>query len=103
MPREARERIENLWDRATPIAPLLDAYRAEVLREAAEDPTLIEVARKHIEDFLIENRDDRIGILGRGNGFCVAERDGSPSSIIRLGTAEGIRMALRRMADKVGP
>lgn len=32
----ARETIENLWDRATPVAPLLDAYRAEVLREAAQ-------------------------------------------------------------------
>ncbi|MFD3531949.1 hypothetical protein [Streptomyces sp. NPDC058664] len=39
MPREARERIENLWDRATPVAPLLDAYRAEVLREAADAET----------------------------------------------------------------
>ncbi|TXS07012.1 hypothetical protein EAO70_36445 [Streptomyces sp. adm13(2018)] len=32
---DARERIENLWDRATPVGPLLDAYRATVLREAA--------------------------------------------------------------------
>lgn len=31
----ARESIEALWDRATPVTPLLDAYRAEVLREAA--------------------------------------------------------------------
>lgn len=30
----ARQTIENLWDRATPVAPLLDAYRHEVLREA---------------------------------------------------------------------
>jgi len=33
----ARQSIENLWDRATPVGPLLDAYRAEVLREAADD------------------------------------------------------------------
>lgn len=36
----ARERIENLWDRATPVTPLLDEHTAEVraavLREAAE-------------------------------------------------------------------
>ena len=32
----ARESIENLWDRATPVAPLLDAYRTEVLRKAAD-------------------------------------------------------------------
>lgn len=31
----ARDSIDGLWDRATPVAPLLDAYRAEVLAEAA--------------------------------------------------------------------
>lgn len=31
----ARESIENPWDRATPVAPLLDARRAEVLLDAA--------------------------------------------------------------------
>ncbi|WP_327160505.1 hypothetical protein [Streptomyces zaomyceticus] len=25
-----RERIENLWDRATPVGPLLDAYRDDI-------------------------------------------------------------------------
>ncbi|MFJ6487034.1 hypothetical protein [Streptomyces californicus] len=30
----ARDSIENLWDRATPVAPLLNAYRTEVLTEA---------------------------------------------------------------------
>lgn len=34
--QNAREQIENLWDRATPIGPLLDAYRASVLNEGAE-------------------------------------------------------------------
>lgn len=29
----ARESIENLWDRSTPVAPLLDTYRTEVLGE----------------------------------------------------------------------
>ena len=100
MPREARERIENLWDRATPVAPLLDAYRAEVLREAAEDLSLLEVARKHIEDLLIELRDSRVSLPFQGNGFSIAERDGTPPGCIRIGTAEGIRMALRRMADE---
>lgn len=30
----ARDSIENLWDRATPARPLLDAYRAEVILKA---------------------------------------------------------------------
>lgn len=33
---QARERIENLWDRATPVGPLLDAYRAAILNSAAD-------------------------------------------------------------------
>ncbi|MFD7109091.1 hypothetical protein ACFWAF_02740 [Streptomyces microflavus] len=32
----ARDGIENLWDRATPVGPLLDAHRADVLAEAAD-------------------------------------------------------------------
>lgn len=32
----ARDRIENLWDRATPVGSLLDAYRSEVLLAAAD-------------------------------------------------------------------
>jgi hypothetical protein len=39
-----RESIENLWSRATPVAPLLDEYRAEVFAEAAA--VLEEIARK---------------------------------------------------------
>ncbi|WP_097865855.1 hypothetical protein [Streptomyces sp. rh34] len=29
----ARDSIENLWDRATPVGPLLDAYRLAVIAE----------------------------------------------------------------------
>jgi hypothetical protein len=32
----ARESIENLWDRATPVAPLLTAYRAEIVSDNAK-------------------------------------------------------------------
>jgi hypothetical protein len=32
----ARESIENLWDRATPVAPLLTAYRAEIISDNAK-------------------------------------------------------------------
>jgi hypothetical protein len=31
----ARDRIENLWDRATPVGPLLDNYRAQIISEIA--------------------------------------------------------------------
>ena len=31
----SRESIENLWDRATPVAPLLDAFEAEIRKDCA--------------------------------------------------------------------
>lgn len=41
----ARDSIENLWDRATPVGPLLDAYRAEVMAEFVA--WLVKRAREH--------------------------------------------------------
>lgn len=76
--------------------------KSEILREILNDPELIEVARLKIEDFLIEMRDSGCFIYGRGNGFTVNSYDGQPSSAMRLGTPEGIRMALDAIADKLG-
>ena len=59
------------------------------------DPAALEIARKKIEDALIEFRDAGISVLGRGNGFCVRYRDGEPSGIIRLGTAEGLAIGIK--------
>ncbi len=59
----------------------------------------LEAARVAVEDTLIEMRDSGIGILGRGNGFVVNEYNGSPSSIMRLGTAEGLRIAITTYLD----
>lgn len=33
----ARGSIEDLWDRATPVAPLLDALEAEIRKDIAAD------------------------------------------------------------------
>ena len=66
---------------------LMSEPRAPVLTDE-----LLEVGRKAIEDALIEMRDARIGILGRGNGLVVRERDGSESSIMRLSTESALRM-----------
>lgn len=67
----------------------------EKLKEIIESPELIEVGRKAIEDELIEMRDSRIGILNRGNGLVVRERDGSPSDIIRLGTDHALLIGFK--------
>lgn len=58
------------------------------------DETALEVARLAVEDALIDFRDSRISILGRGNGFVVREKDGTESGVIRLGTREGLRIAI---------
>jgi hypothetical protein len=52
----------------------------------------------HEPDVLIDRRDRRIGIFGRGNGLVVRERDGSNSDIMRMPVEEAIAVALEAMA-----
>jgi hypothetical protein len=47
-----------------------------------------------VEDVLIEMRDARMSTFGRANGFVCNERDGTPSGIMRLGTRDGLRIAI---------
>lgn len=65
------------------------------MAEIEIDEEALTAAHIAVEDVLIEFRDSRIGVLGRANGFVVNERDGSPSSIMRLGTREGLRIAIK--------
>lgn len=74
---------------------------AEILLELTQNEDLMEVGRKAIEDKLIEFRDARISELMRHNGFCVAEQNGSPSSIIRFGPEVGVTIALKAIAEHV--
>lgn len=70
------------------------------LRTIADDPGLLwNVARRAIEDALVEWRDDRLSMLLRNNGFVIKEKDGSDSSIIRFGPETGVRIALLALAD----
>lgn len=71
------------------------------LRTLAQNPRLIEAARLAIEDKLVERRDARIGIAGRGNGLVIREYDGTDSSIIRMTTPEAIILALETIADSL--
>jgi hypothetical protein len=58
----ARESIENLWDRATPVGPLLDQYAhelAEKIRadlEASGDWTCCAAARRSAADLIDPER-----------------------------------------------
>lgn len=70
-----------------------------LLFRIANDPVLIEIGRKAIEDEAIEMRDMRASIFGVGNGIVVNEADGSSSSTIRLWTPDAIIVALRAIAN----
>lgn len=69
------------------------------IQEIIDNPTLLEVARKKVEDVLINFRDSRISQLNRHNGLVVYEKDASQSSIIRLGTEDAIRIGLTAIKE----
>lgn len=58
------------------------------------DEDALTAAHLAVEDVLIELRDGRIGVIGPANGFVVKEYDGSPSPVMRLGTRDGLRIAI---------
>jgi hypothetical protein len=53
----------------------------------------LEIARKAIEDELIERRSRRISVL-RNNGLVCKESNGASSSIIRLSSVDALRLAV---------
>jgi hypothetical protein len=76
-----------------------DPELAASVRGLADDPEAMLAAHKAVEDVLIDLRDRRISVPSHGNGLVAREYDGKDSSIIRLGTREGIRIALQAIAD----
>jgi hypothetical protein len=46
----ARETIENLWDRATPVAPLLDAFAHELAEKIRNSEELRDFTDDHMSD-----------------------------------------------------
>ena len=76
-------------------------YKQELLNEIVEDRELLEIARLAIEDTLIELRDSRIAMIGRGNGLVVHESDGTSSHLIRLGPEDGMRIGLKAIIKAI--
>ena len=70
----------------------------ETLEAVSNDPELLEIGRKAIEDVLIDFRDSRIAVL-RNNGCVCKEKDGSDSHIIRLGPEDALRIGLKAIAE----
>lgn len=76
-------------------------HMALELRRLAESPEALTMAHAAIEDVLIEWRADRLSIPLVGNGLVIRERDGTPSSIIRMRIPEALVIGLRAMADYI--
>lgn len=70
------------------------------LTELLNNDGLMEVGRLAVEDMLVELRDSRLS-CNRNNGFCIREYDGSPSSVVRLPTESGIRIAIKAIIKKL--
>jgi hypothetical protein len=66
------------------------------LEEWLKTPLALGIGRLAVENRLIELRDSRIAVL-RNNGCCIKERDGSASSIIRMGPETAIQVGLEAM------
>lgn len=58
----------------------------------------LEIARKAVEDVLIDFRDSRIALL-RNNGLVCKEKDGTPSSVIRLGMESALHIAVKAINE----
>lgn len=58
------------------------------------DETALTAAHLAIEDALVDFRDNRISVLGPANGFVIKERNGDPSGVLRIGTRDGLRIAI---------
>jgi hypothetical protein len=65
------------------------------------DQRALTEAHKAVEDVLIELRDLRVSVL-TANGFVVRESDGTESSIMRLGTREGLEIGIRAYLNALG-
>ena len=71
---------------------------ADAARRIADSADLLEVARRTVEDVLVDLRDGGLFVL-RSNGFAIRGRDGSEPVGIRLGPEQGIRIALVAIAE----
>jgi len=72
----ARESIENCWDRATPVAPLLDAYRDDLIPawEAVYEPG-------NVSDYLIGYTNAEIPAKRAAEAWYQAQRYDEPAAI----------------------
>ena len=107
VPSMSYESCSYYRERANAVVTLLPGrpeheVKAEALLEAAA-PAVAEWARKTIEDHLIWCRDHRVSLLNRHNGLAIAEPDGEPNGLIRMGFEEAWRRCLKERARQLDP
>ncbi len=59
-------------------------------------PEVLALLHLAIENELVDLRDEQIWVKGPANGFVIKTREGFDSDVIRLGTRDGLLVALRR-------
>ena len=117
-----RERIESLWDRATPIGPLLDAYRDDIaidmgrdllrqglktflLRLVGEQNT--EMVLEAVRSAVLRNDAYRAAVLREAvkaaEGELLRDDTGHPEDEAYNRGVHDVIFALRRMADGSQP
>jgi hypothetical protein len=69
------------------------------IEELLGNPELLEIARKKVEDVLIQMRDARIARLFMANGLVCREANGDDSYIIRLSIDDALRIGLSAVLD----
>jgi hypothetical protein len=74
---------------------------ADQIRGLAKNPELVEAVRKMMENELIDMRDRGMAFGLHANGLTVKNPDGSPSSVIRMGTGLSIVMILENVAAQL--
>lgn len=62
-------------------------------------PEDYERGRLAVEDVLIEFRDMRLSVPLRNNGLVCKERNGDPSSVIRLPIEEALRIGMKAIME----
>ena len=63
------------------------------------NPHALSAAHGVVEDILIDFRDSGLSMLTAANGLVVRSRDRTPSSIIRLGTRDGLDIGITAYQD----
>ena len=71
------------------------------LRNIADNNELLEIARKAIEDVLVEHRDSRLAVFGRANGLVIREVNGKDSDVIRFGSETAVSIGLKAIANRL--